>query len=182
MKKALFLFFLMLIAGMLNFSLSFAEWGNYATPQLEWISNAFPSLWGKPKEEVFRIMEMFPDYICTDYESQIACKSRFNNNEQHNNIFLNFFTDDYEEKHDNLWKVAVTADIQAAGQNQELLDLLWIKGLVPHHSGNEEEFGFPSVIPLFFRNKSTEMVVYFQQFDIDNNPFFLAEYYDLSVR
>ncbi|MBR5024705.1 MAG: hypothetical protein IKX48_06535, partial [Victivallales bacterium] len=46
-------------------------------------------------------------------------------------IFLNFFTDDYEKHHDNLWKVSVTADVKSAEQYQSLFDVLWLVGMRP---------------------------------------------------
>ena len=178
MKKALFLFFLMLIAGMLNFSLSFAEWGNYATPQLEWISNALPGLWDRPKEDLLRIMDIFPDFSCTDYGDQVSCQSKYNRDKC--NIFIVYFLDDYESKHDNLWKASFTIDLQSSDQEQDLFALLWLKGLKPAHLSKERTgdiYSYPEVIPSCFKNETTSMVAYFQTFGHDSYPFFLVEYY-----
>lgn len=177
--KKLLMFALITLSTLLNFSLSFADFANYAGQQLEYISNAVELLWDKPKEEVFRIMNIFPDFVCTDYEDQIGCISRFNT-DRNNNIYLNFFTDDYEEKHDNLWKLSVTADVQSAEQYQDLFRILWIDGMKPSHTGKEYEFEYQGVQPLIFANKTTRMVIYFQPFEAENNPFLLAEYYAIN--
>ena len=178
MNKSL-IFVLITVIILFTFSLSYADYANYAAPQLEYISNALPILWGKPKADVFSIMSLFPDFTCTDYTDQIACGSTFNT-KNNDNIFLNFFTDDYNGHHDNLWKLSVTADIQTAEQNQSLFRILWLEGMKPMHSGNEEEFTFPKVQPLFFQNETTKMTAYFQPFDPENNPFFLVEYYPVN--
>ena len=91
------------------FSLSCGYFENYDTPQLEYISNAFEILWDKPKAEVLTIMSIFPHYECTDYGDQLSCVSIYNR--EGAAIYLNFFMDDYEARHDNLWKVSVTVDI-----------------------------------------------------------------------
>lgn len=178
MKKILMSALITLIF-LFSFSLSSADFANYAGPQLEFISNAVELLWNKPKEEVFRIMSIFPDFICTDYEDQIGCQSIYNA-DLNNNIYLNFFTDDYEEKHDNLWKLSVTADVQNAEQNQDLFRILWLDGMKPQHTGDEYEFEYKGVQPLIFANEKTRMVIYFQPFDPQNNPFLLAEYYAVN--
>ena len=113
MKKSLMLLITVLLLSLFSFSGVFADFANYAGPQLEYISNSFPLLWNKPKEEVFRIMSIFPDFKCRDYGDQLACTSRFNT-DRDDNIYINYFMDDYEEHHDNLWKVSVTADVQSA--------------------------------------------------------------------
>ncbi len=177
--KKLLMSALITLLFLLSFSLSSADFANYAGPQLEYISNAVELLWDKPKEEVFRIMNIFPDFVCTDYEDQIGCQSRFNT-DRNNNIFLNFFTNDYEEKHDNLWKLSVTADVQSAEQYQTLFRALWIEGMKPSHTGKEPEFEYKGVQPLFFANDTTRMVIYFQPFDAENYPFLLAEYYAIN--
>lgn len=178
MKYSL-MFLVIFLISLSVFSLSYADFANYSGPQLQFISNAVQLLWDKPKEEVFRIMSIFPDFVCTDYEDQIGCKSKFNA-DRNNNIYLNFFTDDYEEKHDNLWKLSVTADVQSAEQNQDLFRILWLDGMKPQHTGNEYEFEYKEVQPLFFANEKTRMVIYFQPFEPENNPFLLAEYYPVN--
>ncbi|MBQ6521098.1 MAG: hypothetical protein IJI14_20515 [Anaerolineaceae bacterium] len=179
MNKSL-IFVLITAVLLLTFSLSFADYANYAGPQLEYISNAVSLLWGKPKADVLSIMGIFPDFICTDYIDQIGCVSRFNTN-NNDNIFLNFFMDDYEEHHDNLWKLSVTADVKTADQFQSLFQILWLEGMEPAHKGNEQEFTYQGVQPLIFKNKTTRMIAYFQPFDLENNPFFLVEYYPVSL-
>lgn len=175
MKNSL-MFVLIIGVFLCSFSLSSADFANYAGPQLEFISNTVQLLWEKPKEDVFRMMSIFPAFICTDYKDQIGCTSKYNS-DRNNNIYLNFFMDDYEEKHDNLWKLSVTADVQSAEQYQDLFRILWLEGMRPEHSGKEEEFSYPGVQPLFFANETTRMVAYFPPFDPANNPFFLVEYY-----
>ena len=161
-------------------SLSFANFENYDTPELEFISNAFELMWDGSKAEVLKIMSIFPHYKCTDYSDQLSCVSRYNR--EGANIFLNFFFDDYEEHHDNLWKVAVTADVGEPSQFQEIFQLLWLEGMKPVHSAGDEVFTYPGVQPLCFKNEKTTMIAYFQPFDAENNPFFLVEYYSGSVR
>lgn len=180
MKHLLKLFTLVLLLCFCFVSFSYADFANYAGPQLEYISNTFPILWNKPKSEVFRIMSIFPDFICTDYTDQIGCVSKFNT-DNNNNIYLNFFTDDYGEHHDNLWKVSVTADVQSAEQMQTLFSVLWLDGLKPFHN-DEDEFGYEGVQPLYFDREDTSMVVWFQPFKPNNGAFFLAEYYNGSTR
>ncbi|MBR6090444.1 MAG: hypothetical protein IKP86_10950 [Anaerolineaceae bacterium] len=175
MKKSL-IFLIMICVSLLTFSLSFANFANFAGPQLEFISNGFDGLWDRPTEDIRWMMNLFPDYECTDYPGQFVCSSRFNTGDQ-NNIYINFFTDDYEKKHDNLWKVSVTVDVQSAEEFQTLFEVLWNEGMKPVHTGNEEEFSYKGVQPLFFENQKTRMVAYFQEFDPDNNSFFLVEYY-----
>ena len=181
MKKR---FFLILIAAVLAclhiISLSSAEYSNYAAPQLEWISNAFPGLWGRPKSEVLRMMAMFPNYKCTDYEDQIGCITIYNSDRQ-NNIFLNFFTDDYEEHHDSLWKVSVAADLKDSDEQQNLFNILWLDGLKPFHTP-DNNFSFPAAIPLYFRNEETFMAAYLQPSNHDTAPFLLVEYYHGYIR
>ena len=162
------------------FSLSFGYFENADTPQLEFISNAFELLWDKPKTDVLAIMSIFPHFTCTDYGDQLSCLSGYNRNDA--NIFLNFFTDDYEERHDNLWKVSVTVDVSEPAHFQEIFQLLWLEGMKPFHSEDDEVFTYKGVQPLCFKNKKTTMTAYFQPFDADNNPFFLVEYYSGSVR
>ena len=176
MKKVL-MYTVILVVLFFSFSLSFADYANYAGPQLEFISNAIPMLWDKPKEEVLRTMTLFPAFICTDYTDQIGCKSKYNVDDANNSIYLNFFTDDYEDHHDNLWKVSITADVQTAEHFQSLLESCWLEGMRPMHSGTEEEFTYMSVQPLIFHTENTRLIAYFQRFDPKNNPFFLAEYY-----
>ena len=179
MKKVLM--FLVISAFILvNFSLSFADFANYAWPQLEYISNAVQILWNKPKAEVLRVMSIFPDFECTDYGDQLGCSSKFNTN-NNNNIFVIFFMDDYEEHHDNLWKVSVTADVEVPEQFQSLWSVLWIDGMKPFHSP-EDEFGFKGVVPLYFRNETTAMTAWFQPYKDDNGDFLLVEYYNGHVR
>lgn len=179
MKKALCILTAVLISSLFLFSLSFADWANYAAPQLEYITNAFPILWNKPKEQVQQIMSIFPDFIGTDYGDQLVYTSKYNYNDQ-NNIYINFFMDDYEEHHDNLWKVTLTLEVQKADQTQDLFAILWIDGLKPFHS-EEDEFWFRGVQPLYFSSEDTTMVAWFQPFKADNNPFFLVEYYNGSI-
>jgi hypothetical protein len=175
MKKVLCFLMLIFVISLFAFSLSFADYANYAAPQLQWISNAFPGLWDRQKADVLRMMAMFPDYECTDYGDQVACTSKFNRNEN-NNIFINWFLDDYEEHHDNLWKVSVTVDLNASDQQQELFYLLWLDGLKPARS-DKFDFTYKGVMPLNFSDEKTNMVAYLQQFDHDINPFLLVEYY-----
>lgn len=174
MKKFL-IFLSVIIASLFNFSLSFALWENYAIPQLEWISNALPGLWDRPKEEVMRIMDIFPDYPCTDYGDQVSCASKFNRD--HANVFIIFFLDDYETKHDNLWKASFTVDLQSSDQQQDLLTLFWLKDLKPVHSASDI-FEYPAVVPMCFENETTKMVPYFQPFGQDEYPFFVVEYFE----
>ena len=180
MKKSLMLLVAVLLLSLFIFSLSYADFANYAGPQLEYISNSFPLLWNKPKEEVLRIMGIFPDFECKDYDDQLACHSRFNTNRE-NNIFINFFMDDYEEHHDNLWKVAVTADVQSAEQIQYLFKALWIDGLKPFHD-EDDEFNYQGVAPLYYSREDTTMVAWFQPYKPDNGAFFLVEYYNGYMR
>ncbi len=174
MKKVLSFLIIIFVIRLFTFSSSFADHANYAAPQLEWISNGFPGLWDRQKEDVLRMMDMFPDFSCTDYGDQVACTSRFNRD--NNNIFINWFLDDYEEHHDNLWKVSVTVDLQAPDQQQELLRLLWLNGLKPARS-DKVDFSYKGVLPLNFSDEKTNVVAYIQQFDHDINPFLLVEYY-----
>ena len=146
MKKFLILLVVM-AAVLLNFSLSFAYWENPSTPQLEWISNALPELWDRSKEEVLRIMDIFPDYVCTDYGDQVSCASIYNRDRTNN--FVVFFLDDYETKHDNLWKASFSIDLQSSDQQQDLLTLFWLQGLKPVHT-DEEIFQYPAVVPMCF--------------------------------
>lgn len=176
MKHSLNLFFIVFLLSLVMVSVSSAQFSNYASPQLEFISNGFPGLWNRPKAEVFRMMEMFPDFDCKDYEDQIACSSRFNT-DRNNNIFLNFFTDDYEEHHDNLWKVSVTVDLGNPAEVQSLFNLLWINGMKPFHT-EEDLFEYPGVVPLYFDNENTAMVVWASPYKEGNNPFLLVEYYN----
>ena len=173
MKKSLILFVVVIVC-LFNFSLSSALWENYDTPQLEWITNALPGLWDRPKEEVLRIMDIFPNYTCTDYGDQISCASIYNRD--HANNFIVFFMDDYETKHDNLWKVSFSIDLQSSDQQQDLLNLMWIKGLKPAHS-ETDIFKYPAVVPMCFENETTEMTAYFQPFGQDEYPFFVVEYF-----
>lgn len=175
MKRYLYLFLFILILSMVPVSLSSADFANYAGSQLEYISNAFPLLWNKPTSEILRIMSIFPDYICKEYEGQLVCTSKFNT-DRDNNIYINFFTDDYEEHHDNLWKVSVTADVQSAEQFQFLFDALWIDGMKPFHS-QDDQF-YDGVVSLYFDNEVTSMVLWFQPFKANSGSFFLAEYYN----
>ena len=87
MKKALRLFCIVLLMSLVRFSLSFADFANYAGSQLEYISNAIPLLWGKPTADIQRIMSIFPDYECSVFEGQYVCTSSFNTNDN-NNIFI----------------------------------------------------------------------------------------------
>ena len=174
MKKVLRLFVVIFIASLCYFSLSFADYENYAVPQLEWITNAFPGLWDKPKTEVLRMMAMFPDFECTDYDDQIGCFSKFNTN-SNDNIYITYFMDDYEEHHDNLWKAAVTVDMQDAEQQQGLLHLFWLEGLEPFHT-DEDDFAFLGAIPLYFTNDTTKMIAYAQLVRTQKYPFLLVEY------
>lgn len=180
MKKSLSLFVIVLLSSMFIFSLSYADFANWAGPQLEYISNTFPLLWNKPKTEVLRIMSIFPDFVCTDYTDQLACTSKFNTHDS-NDIYINFFMDDYEEHHDNLWKVAVTADVQSAEQMQSLFNVLYIEGMKPFHN-EEDEFWFEGVQPLYFDREDTSMVAWFQPYKPNNGAFFLAEYYNGYMR
>ena len=180
MKKLLILLSIIFALSLCIFSLSFADFANYAGPQLEYISNSFPILWNKPKTEVMRVMSIFPDFICKDYTDQLVCTSRFNT-DRNNNIYINFFMDDYEEHHDNLWKVSVTADIQSSEQIQSLFDVLWINGMKPFHDP-DDEFWFEGVVPLYFNNETTTMVAWFQPYKPNNGAFFLVEYYNGFLR
>ena len=177
MKKLLSILVIVLIMTLFMVSLSSAQWSNYASPQLDYISNTFPLLWNKPKTEVQRLMSIFPDYVGTDYGDQLVYVSKYNT-DRHNNIYINFFMDDYEEHHDNLWKVTVTADVQSAGEMQDFFRILYIEGMKPFHTAEDQEFTYKGVVPLRFDNENTIMMVYFQHFDINNDPFFLAEYYN----
>ena len=180
MKKSLMLLIAVLLLSLSKFSLSFADFANYAGPQLEYISNSFPLLWNKPKEEVFRIMSIFPDFKCRDYGDQLACTSRFNT-DRDDNIYINYFMDDYEEHHDNLWKVSVTADVQSTEQIQSLFRALWIDGLTPFHDA-DDEFHYEGVVPLYFSREDTTMIAWFQPYKPGNGSFFLAEYYNGYMR
>ncbi len=151
-----------------------AEYANRSVPQLEWISNGIPGLWARPKEEVFRMMAMFPDFTCTDYDFQVSCTSIYNT-KNNDDIFLTFFTEDYLERHDNLWKVSITINIQEAEQAQTLFNILWLDGLKPFHFPTDD-FSFLGCPPLYFKNDTTTMIVYIQPFKRDNNPFMLVEY------
>ncbi len=178
MKKAVLIPVLVLTACLFTVSLASADFANYAGPQLEWISNAIPKMWEKSREDVLWIMSIFPDFECTDYEFQISCSSRFNT-DMNNNIYITFFTDDYETNHNNLWKVAVTADLQKPEQAQDLLRALWLDGLKPSE-WVDSPYEYPNVQLLFFKNETTELVIYDQKYKDGNNPFFLAEYYSLA--
>lgn len=180
MNNFLRLLVIVVLSSLFIFSLSYADFANYAGPQLEYISNAFPLLWNKPKAEIIRIMSIFPDYVYTDYGDQLVYTSKFNT-KRNNNIYINFFTDDYEEHHDNLWKVSVTADVESAEQYQTLFDALWIDGMQPFHN-DEDEFRYEGVIPLYFDSEGTSMVAWFQPYVPDNGAFFLAEYYNGYMR
>ncbi len=173
MKKSL-IFLLVILASLCSFSLSSALWGNYHTPQLEWISNALPGLWGRPKADLLWIMDIFPDFPCTDYGDQVSCASKYNR--ENANIFINFFLDDYETKHDNLWKASFTVDLQSSDQEQDLMRLLWLEGLKPARF-DDKVFSYPAVVPMCFQNKTTKMIAYLQPFGHDINPFFLVEFY-----
>lgn len=168
------------LLSLILFSLSFGYFENPDTPQLEYISNSFELLWDKPKADILRLMSIFPHYTCTDYGDQLSCVSMYNI--ENGNIFLTFFLDDYEEHHDNLWKVSVTVDVGQSSQFQEIFQLLWLKGMKPSHSENDEVFTYKGVQPFCFENEKTRVIAYFQPFDEDNNPFFLAEYYGGSAR
>ena len=176
MKKALRLFCIVLLMSLVRFSLSFADFANYAGSQLEYISNAIPLLWGKPTADIQRIMSIFPDYECSVFEGQYVCTSSFNTNDN-NNIFINFFTDDYEEHHDNLWKVAITADVQSGDQIQQLYNALWIDGLKAFHD-QDDSFAYNGVVPLYFDREDTKMTAWFQPWTGAKGSFFLVEYYD----
>ncbi len=178
MKKIAGIISAVLFACLLITSLSSADFANYAGPQLEWISNAVPKMWDKSREEVLWMMSIFPDFECTDYEFQVSCTSRFNSDAD-NNIFITFFTDDYEMKHDNLWKVAVTVDLQKAEQVQDLVQVLWLDGMKPSE-WEDSPYPYPFVQRFFFKNESTELIIYSQVFKNGNNPFFLAEYLSLA--
>ena len=180
MKKSLMLLTVVLLLSSFIFSLSYADFANYAGPQLEYISNTFPLLWNKPKTEVIRIMSIFPDYEYKDYGDQLVYTSRFNY-DMNNNIYINFFMDDYEEHHDNLWKVSVTADVQSAEQMQSLFSVLWLDGMKPFHDA-EDEFWFEGVQPLYLSREDTTMIAWFQPYKPDNGAFFLAEYYNGYMR
>ncbi len=174
MKKNLILALFIILAGLFISSPGSAQFSNYAAPQLEWISNAIPGLWDRPREDVLRMMAMFPDFKCGDYGDRISCQSNFNT--KHNdNIYIAYFTDDYEGHRDNLWKVSVTADIQAADEAQSLFDILWLEGMKPSHL-ESDDFSFKGAQALYFRNKTTVMIAYFQPSRVDSNPFFLVEY------
>ncbi len=174
MKKIPALSVLIILAALFIFSLCSAEFSNYAAPQLEWISNAYPGLWGRPREDVLQMMAMFPDYVCRDYGDRISCQSKFNSG-KNDNIYIAYFTDDYEGHRDNLWKVAVTANIQTGEEAQLLFNLLWLEGLKPFHT-EDDDFSFKGAQALYFRNNTTTMIAYIQPFEADNNPFMLAEY------
>ena len=173
MKKSLILLVIIIIS-LANFSLSYAAWENHTTPQLEWISNALPGLWDRPKEELMRIMDIFPDYVCTDYGDQVSCASRYNRD--HANNFIVFFMDDYETKHDNLWKASFSIDMQSSDQQQDLLNLFWLQGLKPVHT-DTDIFEYPAVVPMCFENETTKMIPYFQTFGQEEYPFFVVEYF-----
>ncbi len=175
MKKTFGMLIPLFLLSLFLFSLSFGYFENADTPQLEYISNAFEILWDKPKTDVLTVMSIFPHFTCTDYGDQISCVSGYNR--KNANIYLNFFMDDYEEHHDNLWKVSVTVDVSEPSQFQELFQLLWLPEMKPSHSKDDEVFTYKGVQPLCFENEKTMMTAYFQPFDADNNPFFLAEYY-----
>ena len=178
MKKILTVLTAAVLLSLFLFSLCSADLPNYAASQLEFISNALPLLWERPKEEVLRIMSIFPDFVCTDYTDQLGCVSKYNTNDQ-NNIFINFFMDDYEDHHDNLWKASFTLDLRERGQTQEYFQLLWLEGLKPSHSA-KDEFWYTGVIPMYFADAKTKMIAYPQVFDPENNPFFLVEYLSLD--
>lgn len=179
MKKSLCVLFLVFAVSLAAVSLcSAADFTNYAGPQLEWISNTFPMLWDQPRDQVLWIMNIFPDYECIDYGDRVCCSSRTNNGKD-NNIYITYFTDDYEEKHDNLWKVSVSVDIQNAEQAQTAMAALWLKGMKPS-AWEDSPYEYPNVQPLFFTNDTTELVVYAQEFLEGNNAFFLMEYFQLG--
>ena len=179
MKRGLFII-VILITSLFIFSLSYADFdaafANLAGSELNYISNSFPILWNKPRTEVHRIMSIFPHFACEDFEDQVACSSIYNTHEN-NDIYINFFMDDYEEHHDNLWKVAVCVDVQSAEQMQLAFSVLWIDGMKPFHN-SEDEFYFKGVQPLYFDNENTAMVAWIQPFIPNNGSFFLAEYYN----
>lgn len=180
MKKAFVVLAVTFLLSLFLFSLSFGYFENAATPELEFISNAFELLWDHSKTDVLTVMSIFTRYKCTDYEDQISCVSIYNR--RNGNIYLNLFYDDYKEHHDNLWKVSVTVDIGEQSQFQEIFNLLWLEGMKPYHSEDDEVFTYKGVQPLCFKNEKTTMTAYFQPFDPDNNPFFLVEYYGGSGR
>ncbi len=174
MKKAVYALLFAVLAGLFILSQGLAEYANRDVPQLEWISNGIPGLWARPKEDIFRMMAMFPDFSCTDYDFQVSCTSTYNT--AHNDdIHMTFFTEDYQERHDNLWKVSITVDLQEGYQAQTLLDLLWLEGMKPFHFV-DDDFGFLGAQPLYFRNDTTTMIAYIQPFRPDNNPYLLVEY------
>ena len=174
MKKALYAILFAVIACFFIYSQGKAEYANRSVPQLEWITNGIPGLWAKPKEEIFRMMAMFPDFTCTDYDFQVTCVSTYNT--KHNDdIHMTFFTEDYQEQHDNLWKVSITVDLQQGDQAQTLFNILWLEGMKPFHFA-DDDFGFLGAQPLYFKNDTTTMIAYFQPFDPDNNPYLLVEY------
>ena len=70
--------------------------------------------------------------------------------------------------------------LERAPQNHP--QLLWLEGMEPFHSEDDEVFTYKGVQPLCFKNEKTVLTAYFQPFDADNNPFFLAEYYSGSGR
>ncbi len=177
MKKVLSFLVLIFVISLFSFSLSFGNYSNYDAPQLEFISNALPLLWGQPKAEVLRLMSIFPDFTCTDYGDQIGCVDRFNSKNM--NIFISFFTEDYEERHDNLWKAAITADIQSAQEQQDLVRLLWLKGMKPAHA-DSDDFSALGALQLYFANETTSMIVYAQNVIPENDPFLLVEFFGIS--
>lgn len=173
MKKAVSVLLAVIAACLLLPSLCAADFANYAGPQLEWISNAFPLLWDRPRADILTLMSIFTQYECTDWEDRISCKSRFNSDGR--SIYIAFFTDDYEEKHDNLWKVSVTVDLERADQVQDVMRALWLDGLKPI-PWEDSPYEYLNVLPMFFANETTKLVTYTQVFKKDNNPFFLAEF------
>ena len=174
MKKALYPAAAAVLLFLVLFSQCLADYANPDVLQLEWISNGIPGLWDRPKADIIRMMAMFPDFTCTDYDFQVTCTSRYNSN-SNNNISITFFTEDYADKHDNLWKVAMTIDLQTADQAQMLFNILWLEGLKPFHLKNDD-FNFLGAQVLYFKNDTTTMIGYFQPFDFDNYPYLLVEY------
>ena len=177
MKKLFLLLAVLLLALTATAVNAQVSYSNYAAPQLEYITNSFASLWNKPKEAVLQVMSMFPDYICTDYGDQVGCESKYNIPDANNIIFLNFFTDDYAEHHDNLWKVTVTADFNSAEEKNNLFSLMWIDGLRPSPV-EMASYEYPAVLPLYFNNEQTAMVVWENSDDLNVSNFLVVEYYN----
>lgn len=174
MKRTVCLFLAVISACLLLSSLCAADFANPAGPQLEWISVAIPKLWDRPKADVLFTMSIFPDFECGDYGDRISCSSRFNDSAD-GRIYIAFFMDDYEEKHDNLWQVTFTVDITSPDQAQDLMRILWLDGMKPA-PWEESPYPYPDVLRLFFANETTKLITYTQKFEEGNNPFFLAEF------